>query len=105
MEATVESDEESMGKSRAEVEVGERVSVFRCRFRVRNLRRHVDVALAQRGEKHQDAARRAGVTPTWWSRLLNAPRISEHDLGTIAKGIGVTPNKLKSDLEIEEVVA
>lgn len=79
-------------------EVGHRVSVFETEYRVRNLRTAINVALAARGEKHQDAAHRADVTPTWWSRIVNAERITENDLKTIAKGIGSTLKKLKAEL-------
>ena len=79
-------------------EIGKRVSVFETQYRVRNLRRAIDVALAHRGEKHQDAAKRAGVTATWWSRIVNASRITENDLKTISRGIGLPLKKLRAEL-------
>ena len=81
-------------------EVGRRVSTFYAEYRVKNLRTTINVALALRGEKHQDAAARADVTPTWWSRIVNAERITENDLKTIAKGIGVSLKKLKAELSV-----
>lgn len=86
-------------------EVGHRVSVFQAKYRVKNLRRTIDVALAQREEKHQDAAGRAGVTATWWSRIVNAERITERDLKTIAKGIGSTFKRLTEDLRADDDAA
>jgi len=86
-------------------EVGRRVSAFERQYRVVNLRRAIDVALAQRGEKHQDAATRAGVTATWWSRIVNAKRITERDLRTIAKGIGTPIKRLTEELRADDDAA
>ncbi len=78
--------------------IGKHVSVFKTDYTVSNLRRTVDVELAQRSEKHQDAAKRADVTPTWWSRIVNGNQITENDLKTIAKGIGFSLKRFKTQL-------
>ena len=79
-----------MGKREARgriTEVGEQQRIFIAKFRLRDLRRALNVELAKRGEHHADAARRAGVTPTWWSRLVNSRQLTEHDLAVLAKGV------------------
>jgi len=73
---------------KAVTEVGEEVLAWEVKRELVGLRRIVDVQLALRGERHVDAARRAGVTTTFWSKIVNAARIRERDLELIAKGIG-----------------
>lgn len=75
-------------------EVGERVSAFRPTLVLRNLRRVLNVKLAEQGLCHKDAADRAGVTPIWWSRTVNAAQITPRDLARLAKGAGCSVEDL-----------
>jgi len=77
-----------------EVEVGETKTVFVAEAKLMNLRRLVNVELAKQGMKHKDAAARAKVPVTGWSRLMNAQQLSARDVAKIAKGIGMKTSKL-----------
>lgn len=94
-----------MGKKTKVTSVGRRVTVFREDYRVVGLRRVVDVVLAERGDKHRDAARRAGVTPTRWSRMINADRVSEEDLDLVARGLGLSRKDFRGKLEVVDGAA
>jgi hypothetical protein len=84
------------------IEVGERRMVraakFDAQYVIVGLRRAVNVELAKRGERHRDAAKRAEVTPTWWSRILNNSQMTEQELELIARGIGRTVASLKKEV-------
>jgi len=54
------------------------------------LKRKVCALLAERGVMHQDAAKHAGVSRVYWSRLQSAAQITGRDLETLAKGCGVS---------------
>lgn len=86
-------------KGKDEFRIGEREYVFVEKYTVRGLRRAVDVELAQRGERHRDAAARAGVTSEWWSRTLHSKEITEKHLKTLARGLGLSFKQLMEKVE------
>jgi hypothetical protein len=82
-----------MAEANDEVEVGGQGWISRARLR--GLRRVVEVLLAERGEKHHDAATRAGVSRQYWSGLMNAKRLTQRELDYIARGVGLTTAELE----------
>jgi transcriptional regulator with XRE-family HTH domain len=78
------------GKLAAKTVIGGYKQVFVVECELVGLKRKVRALLAERGVLHQDAAKKAGVSRVYWSRIQSAAHISTRELEKLAKGCGVT---------------
>lgn len=76
------------------VKVGHWERVFVVDTIAHDFKRQVQVILAQRGERHNDAAKRAKVSKVYWSRLFNKEQLNTSEFETIARGLGMHPDAL-----------
>ena len=62
--------------------------------RLLNLKRFINMRLAQGGILNAEAAARAGVTQQRWSQLKSSDRLSPNDLAVVARGLGMSIDQL-----------
>lgn len=89
-----------MGRKKKEITIVQSMEMVE-HHRVVNLRRFIDVHLAQERMTNTVAAKRAGVSLQRWSHLKSAESLTPNEFATLAKGIGMKPEALLNELEGE----